>query len=186
MFATTPNFEIRYPCAGDTIDCDTFANFTNDIQAALDAVAVSETAALNRPNAKITENGAQTIAFNTTTDIQFHIEEYDNNGMADLAVNNERLTIQTAGIYMAEAYMSGNSSFTTVSSQAIALSQNGTIRYRKKDSNRSNLTSSIHVVGLFNCLVGDVLRAVYLWTGSGGPEGVFSCEFQARLVSLPD
>lgn len=182
---STPNFAIPYPCSGTTIDCTAFEDFTEAIQDAIDAVSVAEQAALNRPAAKVGDTDAQTFTVAVATNMTFVFEDFDNDAMANLGVNADRLTIQTDGIYVVSAMAQAAGSVTTLTSQAIAVSQNGTIRYRKKDSVRDNSPMTIHVVGLMSCVAGDIIRAVYLWTGTGGPDTLTSSDLQARLVSLP-
>lgn len=183
---TTPTFAIPYPCAGETIDCAAFAAFTQAVQDAVDDVAVAQEAALTRPSAKVSaSSGIQTFTVAVATNVQFDFEDFDNDAMANLGVNNDRLTVATSGLYVVAASLMPAGSVTTLTSQAVALSQNGTILYRKKDSTRDNFPFGIHVVGLVNCVAGDILRVVYLWTGTGGPDTLTFCEFNARLVSLP-
>lgn len=180
----TPNFDIFYPCAGDNIDCTEFEVFTHSIQAALVAVDAAEQEVLRRPNARvILGSSAQTIAVNTATNVQFVVETFDNDSMADLAVNNERLTVQTAGIYLVAGTLLTGGPFTTLTSEALALSQNSVVRFRKKNHFNGNISVFLQTIGLFDCQVGDVLRLVYLWTGTGGPSGLFDATLTAQLVA---
>lgn len=181
----TPNFNIFYPCAGDNIDCEDFQTFTDSIQAALATVDTAEQEVLQRPNARASAfSTGQTIAVTAATNVQFDVEFFDNDTMVNLAVNNERITIQTAGIYLATGSFLNGGPVTTLTSESLALSQNGTIRFRKKNHFNANTAVSLQTIGLFDCQIGDIIRLVYLWTGSGGPAGVFDASLSAQLVAI--
>lgn len=181
----TPNFNIFYPCESDPIDCDDFATFTNSVQDALDDMDVLAAQVLNRPTARIEVSAsAQTFTVAVLTNTQFQLEFFDNDNMANLAVNNDRLTVQTEGIYLVNGSFNMSAPFTTITSEALALSQNGTVRYRKKNHFNGNVTQTLQVIGLFDCQVGDILRLAYLWTGTGGPSTVFDANLSAQLVAI--
>lgn len=54
----------------------------------------------NPPACKIFHSANQTLVNNTDTLLIFDSEEYDNNNMHDNAVNNSRITFNTAGVYV--------------------------------------------------------------------------------------
>lgn len=180
----TPNWNIPYPCAGETIDCTVFQAFTQAIQDAVTGLDDLSTDILNRPAAKVT-GGSQAIAVGVSTNATYTTEVYDNAAMANLGVNNDRLTITTSGMYMVTAWSVLGSGFTTITSNAVAITNNATVLYRKKNSSDTNLTMAVSVTGLINCTAGDVLRASILWTGTGGPLNTFTTDLSARFVALP-
>lgn len=183
---STPNFAIPYPCSGDNIDCGVFEDFTTAVQNALLSVDVSVEEANNRPAASISMSASQNINVGAATNVQFGSELYDNDNMANLGVNNDRLTVVTTGMYMVTGFTLGNGgSVTTLTSEAVALSRNGTILYRKKNSSDDNRSMGNTVTGLINCTAGDILRLVYLWTGTGGPMSLGFGTLSARLVAIP-
>lgn len=184
MPGMTPNFAIPYPCSGETIDCTIFASFTQAIQDALISVEDLTVTALNRPAAGVSGTG-QAITVNVSTNATFGTELYDNNNMADLAVNNDRLTIQTDGVYMVTVWSGLQSGWATMTSNAVAISNNGTVLYRKKNSSDNDLDMDVTVTGLVNCVAGDILRCSILWTGTGGPATTSITRLFARLVALP-
>lgn len=182
---STPNFAIPYPCAGETVDCDDFALFTEGIQDALTSLDALNTEVLNRPAAHIQAfaNG-QTFTVNVATNVIFDTVFFDNDGMANLTVNNDRLTVQNPGMYLVSGNLRTGASFTTITSQSNALSLNGTILYRKKESSdNNNLMYIPSAIGLMNCVAGDVIRLVYLWTGTGGPDGSAIGHLMAHRIS---
>lgn len=183
MPGATTNFAIPYPCAGETIDCTIFEAFTQAIQDALTGLDSQSVDVLNRPAASVT-GGGQNIAVNVSTNATYTSESYDNDNMADLTVNNDRLTIVTPGMYMITGYSSLGSGFTTITSNAVAITVNGTVLYRKKNSSDTNLAMNVTVTGLVNCLAGDIIRTSILWTGTGGPVSTFTSTLSARLVAI--
>ena len=184
MPGVTPNWGLPYPCSGETIDCLIFEQFAEAVQTTLSDMNIFADTALNRPAASV-NNGTQTVAVNTSTNAIYATEEYDNFNMVDLAVNNDRITIQADGIYMVNTWSSLGSGFTTITSNAVAITKNGTVFYRKKNSSNTDLTMDVNVTGLLSCVAGDIIRASLLWTGTGGPINTFDTRLSARLVALP-
>lgn len=183
MPGVTPNWSIPYPCAGETVDCTIFSSFTNAIQDALTGMDELSTDVLNRPATSVT-GSSQAIAVAVSTNATYTTEVYDNGTMADLAVNNDRLTVQVPGMYMITAYSDLGSPFTTMTSNAAAITVNGVVLYRKKNSSDTNLDMNVTVTGLVNCLAGDIIRMSILWTGTGGPLNTFTSTLSARLVAI--
>jgi hypothetical protein len=182
----TPVLGIRYPCSGDTIDSGVFLDFANDIQAALLAGDAAVALAANRPAASISTavSPNQAVVINTATNLTFDTEVYDNDGMANLAVNNDRLTIQTGGLYLCGAACTSFSGFATLTSMAAILTVNGTTVYRRSlqpgDAGRG--WGWMRRV-LLNLNPGDILRAQTRWTGTGGPANVVLKALTAQLIA---
>lgn len=75
-------------------------NLADAVDAALNTSITNATATTKRPAALITRNTNQAFASAAAiAPITFTAEEYDNNGMGNLGTNNDRITIQTAGVY---------------------------------------------------------------------------------------
>lgn len=55
------------------------------------------------PSVRISATANQSIAVSTDTFATFAVEDYDNDLMANLGANNDRITFTTAGIYLVEA-----------------------------------------------------------------------------------
>lgn len=185
MPGATPVFAIPYPCAGENIDCTVFADFTQAIQDAIDSVRVVEAQALNRPAARATATSPQLgFVANTPANLVFQVETYDNDGMVNLGVDNAAITIQTAGWYLFAASCN-NTVQATITSDALALSQNGTIVYRRKYSQAPTNAQApgLQVAGLFNCNAADVIRAVFLYTGGATAPTVTAATLHGYLVS---
>lgn len=72
------------------------ASWGNSVKAATDYLA-------NPPACRVYHNAAQLAADATQLVLAFNSERYDTNGMHDTAVNNSRITINTAGLYLVTA-----------------------------------------------------------------------------------
>lgn len=67
----------------------------NSVKTALDRIA-------NPPSCRVYHNAAQSIPDNTVTTVAFNSERWDTASMHDTAVNNSRITIPEAGLYLVE------------------------------------------------------------------------------------
>lgn len=181
---STPNWNIPYPCSGDNIDCTVFEDFTQAIQDAITAVDALSVQVRNRPAAAI-DNSFNTIPVGVSTNVQFALEDFDNANMVNLAVNNDRITITVDGMYLVNANLYLTPPSTTVTSNAVAITRNGTVLYRKKSSSDTNDFTAMTLAGLVPCVAGDILRLSALWTGTGGPAATFIGRLSAQFVALP-
>lgn len=185
MPGATPVYAIPYPCAGENIDCTVFESFTEAIQDAVDSVRVVETQALNRPAARATATSTQAgFVANTPANLIFQVEDYDNDSMINLGVDNAAVTITTAGWYLFAT--SCNSTVqATITSLALALSHNGTVIYRHKYSPAAAnaVAPGLQVIGLINCAAADVIRSVFLYTGGATVPNVTNATIHGYLVS---
>jgi hypothetical protein len=186
MPATTPVYGITYPCGGDTIDPGVLATFANSIDAALAQGAAELAQVTGRPNAQVIRFlPAQAVVLNTVTTMTYVDETYDNDGMADLAVNNDRLTVQTSGAYFIRGRVNAGSA-TTMTSVAVILTVNGAERGRSKT--RPLTTEDFGEVELsmpMNLVAGDIIRMQTLWTGSGGPSDYAVSILSASFIAAP-
>lgn len=180
MPASTPVYGITYPCGGDTIDADAFATFASTMDAALAQGAADLAAVTDKPNAQLSAITAQTVVINTSTNLTFETEVYDNDGMGNLATNNDRLTCQTAGAYFVWGAFALVSGFTTLTSVNVILTVNGIEQGRQiveGDTGFYGLTIPVNLV------VGDIVRVQARWTGTGGPANVSTRLLTASLIA---
>lgn len=77
-------------------------DFATDVDTDVQAIVASTTAALNSKSARVSASADQLMVANTDTFLTFAVEEYDNGAMANLGVNNDRLTITENGIYLVQ------------------------------------------------------------------------------------
>lgn len=75
-------------------------DFAQDVDTDVQAQVALINGALNRPSARVTETANQAITQNTFTFVTFSVEEYDNAAMANLGVNNDRITFTSSGLYL--------------------------------------------------------------------------------------
>lgn len=100
MPATTPR-GYSYPLYTDGTDFPTqMQDLATDVDGDMQTLVNQVAAAKNRPSVRVTATANQSIPSNTDTLATFATEAYDNNNMADLAVDNTRIQLQQAGIYM--------------------------------------------------------------------------------------
>lgn len=182
MPASTPIYGITYPCGGDTIDPNALATFANTLDAALAQGIADLAEATNRPNVQVSATAIQTVVINVATDLTFVTEVYDNDGMATLATNSDRLTIRTAGAYFVWAMFRLASGFATLTSGAAILTVNGIERARHistSDEIDFELTVPLDLA------VGDIVRVQARWTGTGGPGNVTTRLLTASYIAAP-
>lgn len=185
MPGVTPVYGITYPCSGETIDPAALQTFASTLDAALLRGAGELSAAANRPNAQVRYaigSASQTVAFNVVTNVTYAAELYDNDNMADLAVNNDRLTIRTGGVYAISSTFS-LSNVTTLTGLTLIITVNGVEIGRWK--------TRVVVGGTFGeCTLalpvdvqpGDIVRTQILWTGTGGPGTISNNSMSASLL----
>lgn len=187
MPGVTPVYGITYPCGGETINPDVLSTFAQTLDAALLRGAADLAEATTRPNAQIRYligGTQQTIAVNVVTNVTYAAELYDNDNMADVAVNNDRLTCQTGGVYAVSSTFSF-SNVTTLTGLSLILTVNGAEVGRWK--------TRVVVGGTFGeCTLaipvdlfpGDIVRTQLLWTGTGGPGTVSNNSMAASLLCV--
>ena len=103
MPANTPR-GFSYPLYSDPADFPTqLQDFAEDVDADVATLVARQTDALNRPSARVSETANQALAANTDVFLTYSVEEYDNALMANLGVNNDRLTFMSTGVYLVTA-----------------------------------------------------------------------------------
>lgn len=185
MPGTTPTYGITYPCGSDTINPDVLATFANTMDAALAQGAADLAAVTNRPNAQVQASlPTQAVVINTITTLTYATEAYDNDAMADLVTNSDRLTIQTDGVYLIWGAYNTGSGAATMTSAAIILTVAGVERGRYKTRPRSTDTFALVSLSMpMRLLAGDIVRAQALWTGTGGPIAVTTRILSASFLA---
>ena len=186
MPASTAVYGITYPCGGDTIDADVFATFASSLDAALTQGAADIAEATERPNAQVQGPfTSQSVTVNVATTLTYIDEIYDNDAMADLTVNNDRLTVQESGAYLVWGGYS-LSGFTTLSSLAVILLVNGIERGRHKSRAPSfSGDGQVDLTMPMSLVAGDFIQAQALWTGTGGPATAQPRILSASFIAAP-
>lgn len=95
-------------------------DFAQDVDLDVAAQVAATATALNTPSCRVSSAVATNITPNTTTTVTWTIEEYDNANLANLGVNNDRITFAVPGIYLIHAEMNARTNFNaTVSGRAM-------------------------------------------------------------------
>jgi hypothetical protein len=103
MPANTPR-GYTYPTYGDPANPPAqIQDFAQDVDTDVQTLVNRQTAALNRPSARVSATANQNIPANTPTFLTWATEEYDNAAIANLGVNNDRLTFTQTGIWLVTA-----------------------------------------------------------------------------------
>lgn len=183
MPESTPIYGIPYPCPGETIDPDVFADFADAVDAAMTSVAAISVEAGTRPNAKVHRVGADVLVAGVALQATFDLEAYDNDGMANVPAV-DALTIQTAGTYLVIGASIISTSGGTFTAAEVSLRQNGTTRYIRRDNSGDLSDASMYVSGLIDCVPGDVLTLFNQKYGSAGGNATNS-SLSARMTNRP-
>lgn len=173
MPGLTPNFGIRYPCAGEIIDPGVFQDFAEDVEAALDTVNAAGDFALLRPRgAQRTALTGTSTAVGVTTTMSYSTTDFND----DLTISAGGFTVVTDGVYMVDCQFQPITTVTTVTSFAGHVLQNAVVNWRRKlgQTGPPTTADAINVSGLLDCTAGDTVTAQWVWTGTGGPMFVYS------------
>lgn len=190
----TPNFAIPYPCPGDVIDCDMFADWANAIDDALTTVNTAAEAAANRPRAMLRTlatgfavpvNVATTIQFNEVTNNPVY-----NNGITVGAFPYTGFTVNpplTSGFYLFSATFIPVNTVTTVTAfKASIVADNVSAGRTTASSVVGNSASPLtvtHLGVMQNTGLVPPATCVYQWNGTGGPMNVY-VQFSCQYVSV--
>lgn len=105
MPANTPR-GYPYPLYTDPADFPAQSQaFATAVDTDVQAQVASTADALYSPSAWVSASANQAIGSATATLLTFATEDYDNAAMANLGVNNERLTITETGFYLVSAWV---------------------------------------------------------------------------------
>lgn len=103
MPGLTPNVNLRYPLYTEPVDgAQQIKNLADDINAALLATQTSLGPITSRKSAQVTATVNQANPNTVATIMTYTSEIFDNDNMANLGVNNDRLTVQTNGLYLVQ------------------------------------------------------------------------------------
>lgn len=183
MPSSTAIYGITYPCSGDTIDPAALATFANTLNDALTQGQTELEQVTSRPNAQMSATASQAVVINTSTDLTFATEVYDNDDIVDLGVSTSALIIQTAGAYFIWGAFRLVSGFATLTSVNVILTVNSIERGRVITSNDDDVNFELSMP--MNLEVGDLVRMQARWTGTGGPASVTTRLLSASYIAAP-
>lgn len=175
---------IHYPYMSEGVSDVSCKTLADDVDGLLVALAAKRTAALHKLTARIRLTTPLNVVAATPTNIVFQVEDWDTDALANLGVNNERLTIDN-GFWWVTGSISGGGVGTLTSHRAM-LTLNGTVVYAHKTDQTSSTSAVTTTSGLvLNSAGPSPLRLQSVWTGAGGPLSVSGASLTAiRIRSL--
>lgn len=189
MPANTPR-GYTYPLYPDTQDFPAqIQDLAQDIDADVQALADAIDAGYNRASVRVSGpiGGTQAIPTGAAgASVTYNVEEYDNAGMANLGVTNDRITYQEVGFYLVTAHVTFAAGPNTTWGIGAALTSTGTLLGQPAVMSRNghntrptNLTvTSIE----FANSIGDTTRLV-VFHNAGVNVNVTDCSLTATLLS---
>lgn len=185
MPASTPR-GYSYPLYSDPADFPSAAQtFATQVDTDVQTLVDRQTAALARPSVRVSETASQSIAANTNTFLTFSVEEYDNAAMANLGVNNDRITFTEDGIYLvtAEVNFASNGNATVNGRSGIFVPNLSSNKGHQSLRGAQSMDTEMTLTILYQVVtVGDFIR-VQVRQESGAALNVSARSFSATKVS---
>lgn len=185
MPANTPR-GYTYPLYTDVANFPAqIQDFATDVDTDVAALVARQTAALNRASARVSETANQAVAASTNVYLTFATEEYDNAAMANLGVNNDRLTFTETGIYLvtAEVNFTSNGNATVLGRSGIFEPNLQPDKGHQSLRGAQNMDTELSLVILYRVVtVGDFIR-VRVRQESGAALNVSARSFSATKVA---
>jgi hypothetical protein len=182
----TDTFALRYPGPYDVVDATTWQNLATDIDSAMSTVDAKRATAVKPNSARVLNNSTQLLTNGVLAILTFTAEDWDNGGLANLGVNNDRLTLGT-GLWL----VSGGLTFlgmTVVTHVELHVMVNGVSYCQQRIGPLYNGAAPIvQVTGLLLATAAtDYVTIQAGWSGTGGPATAFSGYLQAtKMRSYP-
>lgn len=175
---------IRYPLPWETVTAQSYEDMANDIDGVLDGLDLLRTQARVPEMALVDWGGVSTsVPQGVTTTLTYAFEDFDTAGLANLGVNNDRLTL-SAGLWFVNAWASTSGGTTNTGTQ-LQLHLNTALHSFHRVDNSSFTSKDINVHGLLYVPVGAaVLQANAAWFGTGGPMTWFPYLFAWKVRNL--
>lgn len=171
---------IRYPLMGEAPDPQAVMAMVFD----LDAVATAEdalraTALTQRGAGLANTTGSISVAKNTAFKFTFNVTMFDPNGLTNIGVNNDRITIITPGLYLFGACWAIQPGATGLTQFEVSIAKNTTaapavpnFRRRKTGPTTFGTSTAITVMHPLVMANGDFVTMQTFWNGSmAGPLG---------------
>lgn len=101
MPGQTTTWDLRYPLYGDVADpAGQIQDLAEDVNGDLVTLQTALSAVQVKLRGQISRTGSVSVPNATPTNLTFDTEDFDNDNMANLGVNNQILTVNTAGVYL--------------------------------------------------------------------------------------
>lgn len=180
MPANTPR-GYTYPLYTDAANFPAqIQDFAQDVDLDVAALVTRIGDALQSESARISATANQSIAVSTDTFATFAVEDYDNAAMANLGVNNDRITLTANGIYLihADVNWTPNGNATLNGRRIDIVSSPGGLQSRDSRRGALALDTETNCAALYEGVVGDFIR-VQVRQNSGA-----ACNISARSLSV--
>jgi len=161
---------LRYPLQGETVDATSWQNLAEDIDTLMTQLDGLRDANLRPITASVTGSGGSAVtATGVDGVLTYNLESWDTANLANLGVNNDRLTLST-GIWFARANTSFLSGTGAITFTRTGLLLGGVLWQSMEMSTATSVTGNMVATG---CLVvtvaGTILQQRVRWNGAGGP-----------------
>jgi len=185
MPANTPR-GYTYPLYSDPANFPAqLQDFAQDVDTDVATLVARQTAALNRPSARVSATANQNVPANTPTILTWATEEYDNAAIANLGVNNDRLTLTQTGIWLVTAEVNFTANGNATVNGRRALFAPNLSPDKAHHSLRGSQTQDVEMslVMLYqNTVIGDFIR-VQVLQESGAALNVSARSFSVTKVA---
>jgi hypothetical protein len=175
MPANTPR-GYTYPLYGDLANpAVQIQDFAQDVDADVALQVASINTALNRPSAKVSSTTAQVFAPAVAQFVTWATENYDNAAMANLGVNNDRISFTSRGIYLVSVEINFNANGLSAGNRQIRLVPNtGGAQNLAAENRPGSITTGTNLT----------ITELYTSTGVGDFVRVEGLNSAANAVSL--
>lgn len=136
---------------------------------------------------RVRKSAGQSIANNSNTILTWNTEDYDTDAMHDNAVNNSRLTFQTAGKFL--VICNNDWAIGSVGVRSLVIIKNGVDRIAASKTDASSLGSSFYSASVIDdFIVGDFVECEVLQSSGGSLniDATLGTNFEAQKIDAGD
>lgn len=182
MPGASPTLALPFPFQDEVGDAVSVENLADAVDAALLSAITGATLTTRRPAALIKRtSGTQSFATGAGfANLTYTTEMFDNDGMANVGVDNERLTVVTPGVYLIGSFwfLDTATNETQVTSQTAIITINGSILAGRKM--RFGVGGAIAMVHRLSAA--DIIRSQFQWVGTSSPKNITQAALGARWI----
>lgn len=183
MPGQTTDWNLRFPLYTDPDDAATnIKNLADDVNGALVGLQASLATAQVKLRAQIARTVSIAVPNNAFTNMTFLTEQFDNDNMANLGVDNTALTINTAGFYFIQARAIWNTNATGERSIRLTSTTRTPPLSEFREAAVTGNSTNPNIGRVAWCTVGTVLR-VQLFQNSGAALNASFASFSATRLA---
>lgn len=183
MPGLTPGWSLPYPLYTEPVNgaaqIQALAEQADD---SLVAIQANIAAASTRVLAQATGNVAQAVANNTSTALQYNVEDFDPNNMINLGADNTVITVTVAGDYLVIAEVEWAANATGTRDTILIWSGGAGLQFNYATRAVTGDVTRVTVSEVFKATVGQTFRANVIQTSGGALNSSFR-RFSATRVS---